>query len=156
MGSDRCQWCNVNRFGKVLQQQVILYNWILTRVLWCRKRLLCQLCHCPQFNLFDIFIFRVTSSSFPVLEKTKNISLFPFIKMKQNNVKLEIGDQGGRWSSGYGRRLCSKRLWVQIPAPYLGLSFVAKFVMCVWKEENKWKRGRGLPILEIGDQMVHF
>ena len=26
--------------------------------------------------------------------------------------------------------------------------FVVKIVMCVWKDENKWKRGRGWPIFK--------
>ena len=26
--------------------------------------------------------------------------------------------------------------------------FVVKIVICVWKDENKWKRGRGTPILK--------
>ena len=44
-------------------------------------------------------------------------------------------------------------LWVQIPAPYTGWTFFTliccKIVMkFVWKDENKWKRGRGWPILK--------
>ena len=47
----------------------------------------------------------------------------------------------------YGRRLMIQWSWVRIPAPYTGWTFftylfVLKFVMCVWKGENKWKRGR--------------
>ena len=55
------------------------------------------------------------------------------------------------WSSGYGRRLMLQRLWVQILAPktdgHFSHLFVVKIVMCVWKDENKWKRGRGWPVL---------
>ena len=56
------------------------------------------------------------------------------------------------WSSGYGRRLMFQRSWVQIPALYTGWKwhfshlFVVKIVKCVWKDDNKWKRGRGWPI----------
>ena len=56
------------------------------------------------------------------------------------------------WSSGYGRRLMFQSLWVRILAPYTGWAwhfshlFVVIIVsMCVWKRENKWKRGRGWP-----------
>ena len=52
------------------------------------------------------------------------------------------------WSSGYGRRLT----WVCILAPYPGRTifaylFVVKFVMSVWKDQNKWKKRPGWPIL---------
>ena len=65
------------------------------------------------------------------------------------------------WSSGYGRRLMFQRLWVRIPAPYTVWTFftylfVEKFVICVWKDENKWKRGRDWPILEQSNSNVIF
>ena len=45
-----------------------------------------------------------------------------------------------------------QRLGVQIPAPYTGWTFshlfVVKIEKCVWKDENKWKRGRGWPVLK--------
>ena len=49
------------------------------------------------------------------------------------------------------RRLMFQRLWVRILALYTGWTFftymfVVKFVMFVWKDKNKWKRGRGRPI----------
>ena len=49
------------------------------------------------------------------------------------------------WSSGNMRRLKIQRLWVRIPAPYTGWTFFTYVfvVMCFWKDENKWKRGRG-------------
>ena len=56
------------------------------------------------------------------------------------------------WSSGYGRRLVFGRSWVWIPAPYTGWTwhfshlFALKFLLFVWKDKNKWKRGRGWPI----------
>ena len=54
------------------------------------------------------------------------------------------------WSSGFGRRLMFQRSWVRILAHLLdghfSHLFVVKIVMCVWKDENKWKRGRGGPI----------
>ena len=54
------------------------------------------------------------------------------------------------WSSGYGRRLVFQRMGVQILASYNGWTFftylfVVKLVMCVWKDENKWKRGQDWP-----------
>ena len=59
------------------------------------------------------------------------------------------------WSSGYGKRLMFQRLWVRIQALYTGWTwhfshiFVVKIVMmCVWKDENKLKRGRGWPTLK--------
>ena len=44
-------------------------------------------------------------------------------------------------------------MWVWIPASYTGWTFftyllVVKIVMCVWKDENKQKRGRGWPFLK--------
>ena len=56
------------------------------------------------------------------------------------------------WSSGYGRRLMSWWSWVWIPAPFLywmdifAHIFVVKIVMFSWKDKNKRKRGRGLPM----------
>ena len=40
---------------------------------------------------------------------------------------------------------------IRITAPYTGWTFLhihicCKFVLCVWKDENKWKRGRCWPI----------
>ena len=65
-------------------------------------------------------------------------------------TNLDIGREP--WSSGYGRRLMFQRLGVQIPAPYTGWTFshlfVVKIEKCVWKDENKWKRGRGWPVLK--------
>ena len=51
-----------------------------------------------------------------------------------------------------GRRLKFQRPWVQIPAPYTEwtcFKFICckKIVMYGWKDENKLKRDRGLPIL---------
>ena len=50
------------------------------------------------------------------------------------------------WSSGYGRRLMFQRSWVQIPAPYTGWTFFHIYLLqncnVVWKDGNKWKRGR--------------
>ena len=59
------------------------------------------------------------------------------------------------WSSGYRRRLMFQRSWVWILALYTGWTFfshlfVVKIVMmCVWKDENKWKRDRVCPIFFI-------
>ena len=41
------------------------------------------------------------------------------------NFKAKFYDEIGRtpWSSGYGRRLMSRRSWVRIPAPYTGWTF---------------------------------
>ena len=57
------------------------------------------------------------------------------------------------WSSGYWRRRMFQRSWVWIPTLYTRWTwhfshlFVVKIVMmCVWKDGNKWKRGRGWPI----------
>ena len=56
-----------------------------------------------------------------------------------------------------------QRLWVWIPAPYTGWTrhfftflFVVKFVMCVWRDDNKRKRGRGWPILKPYTKRVHL
>ena len=56
-------------------------------------------------------------------------------------------------SPGYWRRLLFQRSWVRIPAPYTGwtffnLYFFVKIVMFVWKDENKRKRGRALPLFK--------
>ena len=55
------------------------------------------------------------------------------------------------WPSGYGRRLTFQRSWVQILAPYTGWKFfhiylLKKFVMFVWKDRKKRKRGQRWPI----------
>ena len=44
------------------------------------------------------------------------------------------------WSGGYWRRLASKRLWVQIPAPdteWTFLKYIVKVVMFAKKTKNK-------------------
>ena len=53
------------------------------------------------------------------------------------------------WSIGFGRRLMSRRSWVQIPAPYrywmdiFNIYFLAQIVMFVWKAK-------------INEQQAHF
>ena len=48
---------------------------------------------------------------------------------------------------------CSKgrefESWHHILDGHFSHLFVVKIVMCVWKDENKWKRGRGWPIFFI-------
>ena len=55
------------------------------------------------------------------------------------------------WSSGYERRLVFWRSWVWIPAPNTGWTFF-KYICCkncnVWKDKNRWKRGRAWPIFQ--------
>ena len=50
------------------------------------------------------------------------------------------------WSSGYGRRLMSKGCEFEsrhrILDGHFSHLFAVKIVMCVWKDKNKWKRGR--------------
>ena len=48
------------------------------------------------------------------------------------------------WSSGYGRRLMFQRLWVQIPAPYNGFTFICCINYSVCLKRRKW--GRSSPI----------
>ena len=55
------------------------------------------------------------------------------------------------WSSGYGRTLMFQGREFQsrqciLDGHFFTYLFVVKFVMCVWKEENKWKRCCGWPI----------
>ena len=57
------------------------------------------------------------------------------------------------WSSGYGKRLLFQRSVSLNPSTIYWMDifshlFVVKFVMCVWKDENKLKRGRGWPIFK--------
>ena len=58
------------------------------------------------------------------------------------------------WSSGYGRSLMFWKLWVRIAAPFTGWTFfhaylfVVIIVMCVWKDENKTKRGLDGPFFK--------
>ena len=71
----------------------------------------------------------------------------------KSNSKVEQTNRNREpWSSGYGRRLTSKKSWVRILVPDTGWAFfshlfVVKIVMCVWKDDNKWKGGRGWPII---------
>ena len=55
------------------------------------------------------------------------------------------------WSSGYGWHLNFERLWVQIPAPYTGwtflnIDFLYQFIVCVKRLKINQKRGLGWPI----------
>ena len=56
------------------------------------------------------------------------------------------------WSSGYVRRLMSKKSWVQILAPcprwtwHFSHWFVVQLYCLLEKTENKWNRGGGWPI----------
>ena len=66
---------------------------------------------------------------------------------KETREGTELGWEP--WSSGYERRRLFQRSWVWIPALYTGWTFfthlfIVKILMCVWKDENKLKRGRGL------------
>ena len=54
------------------------------------------------------------------------------------------------WSCGYGRRLMFQRCEFESRHHILDGNFFTlicwkKIIMCVWKDENKWKRGRGCP-----------
>ena len=53
------------------------------------------------------------------------------------------------WSSGYGRRLVFRRLWVRLLVLDRHIIFSHIFVvrivmMFVWKDENKWKEAAGM------------
>ena len=68
-----------------------------------------------------------------------------------NGVKYRLTQEP--WSSGYGRRLMfqSREFESQqyiLDGHFFTYLFVVKFVMCVWKDENKLKRGRGWPIFK--------
>ena len=66
------------------------------------------------------------------------------------SILIKTSSNQEPWSSGYGRRLVFQRSSVRIPALYTGWThlFVVKIVFCVWKDEIKWKRGRGWPIFK--------
>ena len=54
------------------------------------------------------------------------------------------------WSSGYGRRLISRRLWVRIPAPYTGWTIFT--YICCKNYNDCVKRRKSTKRLE----MAHF
>ena len=75
----------------------------------------------------------LTSRNRPLIDQARR-PVFTVLVMSTAAAKNQAR---GRvpWSSGYSRRLMVWRLWVQFP-------LVVKFVMRVWKDENKRKRGR--------------
>ena len=87
-----------------------------------------------------------------IRKNTTLMNLFCVSVDHTNNKYQKIGREP--LSSGYGRRLMNWRLWVRFPATYTGWTFfhiylfVVKFVMCVWNDENKWKRGCGWPLFK--------
>ena len=70
------------------------------------------------------------------------------------NVNFAKKNKRPKTSRGYGRRLMFQRSCVWFLATYTGWTFftylfVVKFVMCVRKDKNKWKRCRGWHIFCI-------
>ena len=80
---------------------------------------------------------------------SKNVLVLPSSPRVIKMIKFNMLIGREPWSSGYGRRLMCQRSWVRIPtcAWHYSHLFVVKIVMmCVRKDENEWKRGRGWPI----------
>ena len=53
----------------------------------------------------------------------------PTITNKTGRIKIWTGFGREPWSSGYGKRLTFRRLWVRIPAPYTGWTFFT-YICC--------------------------
>ena len=88
--------------------------------------------------------------------KEKEAGNCPFKNNAEFNSWLSAKSATTRepWSSGYGRRLMFRRLWVWIPAPYTGWTFFTYNCCKNWNDVClKWpkindKRGRGWPIFK--------
>ena len=102
---------------------------------------------------------RTTIYSFFAPQKLTHCHRKIFVVVKYWNLGREP------WSSGYGSRLMFQRLWVWIPVPYSEWKFFSHLnvvkIMCVWKDDNTWKRGRGWPvflkkILILKNSLSHF
>ena len=95
------------------------------------------------------------------LDLAKQVNLL-LIKHKQNSWN-QTCQTWGQWYFPLQSECSLKELfspglvvmggdsWVRIPAPYTGWTFFHTVRICckkfvvVWKDENKWKRGRGWP-----------